>query len=230
MLRRKLWIVWLATCLTAVSCRSKSTFQDPMKDGQSNFEAKNYAAALTNFSKALEINPTNAEAFCLRGMSKWWLSDFTSAVADYDKAIALKPDCARFYCNRGEAKFYLHDCNEALADYNKSIELDPTGAEPYFNRGSLKLLCFTNCSEAIADYTRAIDLQSDPHPEDIFFMRGCARHQLNDFDGAIADYKRALSLNPTAEWANSKRCQEYLEAAERSTRPPWDPSAAAPVR
>ncbi|HZL43690.1 MAG TPA: tetratricopeptide repeat protein [Verrucomicrobiae bacterium] len=200
-------------CLAYVICHGQTNPPTFLEAGTSAFEAHHYGAALTNFSKAIQLNPQAADAYCGRGMCKWWLHDYAGAVADYDKSIALNPTCGGYYCNRGQAKFAMKKCDDALADYNKSIHLDPGNAQAFFNRGSLKVLCLTNYTGAIADFTEAIELHTDPHPEDIYFMRGCARHQLKDFAGAIADYSKVLELKPSSEWGNVALAKTNLSLA-----------------
>jgi len=168
-------LIWSFACLGCVACFAQTNVAFFFNAGYSSFDVRNYAVALTNFTRAVELNPRYADAYCYRGMSRWWLQDFNGAVADYDKAIALNPKCGGYYCNRGQAEFTLKLVPEALADYNKSIELDPKNAQAYFNRGTLKILGLTNYTKAITDFTKAIELHSDPHEEDILFWRGDAK-------------------------------------------------------
>jgi len=202
-------------CLAIVISYGQTNPPMLLKAGTSAFEAHDYDAALTNFSKCIQLYPQSADAYCGRGMCKWWLHDDSGAVADYDEAIALNPKCGGYYCNRGQAKFAMKKCGDALADYNKSIELDPGNAQAYFNRGTLKVLCLTNYTEAISDFNKAIDLHTDPQPEDVYFMRGCVKQQLKDFPGAIADYSKALELNPSSDWSNAVLAKTNLELARK---------------
>ena len=189
-------------CLGHVTCFAQTNAAFFFEAARTSFDAENYTAAVTNFTRVVELNPRYADAYCYRGMSRWWLRDYSGAVADYDKAIALNPNCGGYYCNRGQAKFSLKMVSEALADYDKSIELDHTNAQAYFNRGTLKFLSLTNYTGAVADFSKAIEMHSDQHEEDILFWRGNAKLQLKDFAGAIADYNKSLELNPKREWSN----------------------------
>jgi tetratricopeptide (TPR) repeat protein len=193
-------LIFGVACSGCVTCWAQTNAEFFFNAGRSSFDARNYAAAITNFTKAVELNPQFADAYCCRGMSRWWLHDYSGAVIDYDKAIILNPKCGGYYCNRGQAKFTLKQVSGALADYNKSIELDPRNAEAYFNRGTLKMLA-TNYTEAVPDFTKAIELHNDPHEEDIWLWRGEAKFQLKDYAGAIADYSKSLELNPNSDYS-----------------------------
>lgn len=200
-------------CLGGVTCYAQTNAASFLDAGYYAFIARNYNAALTNVTRAIELNPRYPDAYNERGRIKWWLQDYSGAITDYDKTIALNPKCGGYYCNRGEAKITLKMVPEALADYNKAIELDPTNAQAYFNRGTLKVLCLTNYTEAVADFTKAIDLHSDPQEEDLFYWRGVARHELKDYAGAIADYRKSLQLNPGSKWGNGLSARTNLDIA-----------------
>jgi lipoprotein NlpI len=60
-----------------------------------------FSIAILDLTRAIEISPQLAEAYCNRGfcrMGKW---DFDGAIADCTKAIEIDPNYARAYGNRG---------------------------------------------------------------------------------------------------------------------------------
>lgn len=208
-------LLYAVACAGCATCSAQTNAESFYGAGGNAFNARNYAAALTNFTRAVELNPRHAGAYCGRGMSKWWLQDYSGAIADYDKAIALNPKEGGYYSNRGQARFALHKVSEALADYNKAIDLDPRNVQAHFNRGTLKVLGLTNYAGAAADFTKAIELHSDPQEEDIFFWRGYARQQLKDYAGAIADYAKSIELNTNVEWSLASYASTNLDGARK---------------
>lgn len=48
--------------------------------------------AIKAFTKALELDPSNAAAYFMRGTGLYWDSDFDEALADANRAIAIKAD------------------------------------------------------------------------------------------------------------------------------------------
>jgi hypothetical protein len=59
-----------------------------------------WADALVDFTRAMEISPKNAAAYARRGVARQLEGDFAGALSDYDQFIALKPgasDWARLY-------------------------------------------------------------------------------------------------------------------------------------
>ena len=59
---------------------------------------------LQTITKAIELNPNNANSYTNRGFAKSYLKDYDGAIADYTKAIESNPNYAYFYNNRGNAK------------------------------------------------------------------------------------------------------------------------------
>jgi tetratricopeptide (TPR) repeat protein len=65
--------------------------------------------AIANFNKAIELNPSLADANQNRGIAKLNLNDNAGAITDFNKVIELNPKLAGACVNRGSAKFGLED-------------------------------------------------------------------------------------------------------------------------
>jgi tetratricopeptide (TPR) repeat protein len=57
-----------------------------------------------NYSKAIEINPQDANAYFNRGNAYEEKSDHDRAIAEYSKVIEINPQDANAYFNRGSAR------------------------------------------------------------------------------------------------------------------------------
>ena len=80
-------------------------------------------AAISDYDKAIAINPNFAEAYYNRGNAKSDLGQKHAAISDYDKAIAINPNYANAYNNRGSVKFELGQKQGAISDLKKAAEL-----------------------------------------------------------------------------------------------------------
>ena len=76
---------------------------------------KDYPGAIEDYSKAIELDPTNALAYNNRGLIKKTLENYEGAIEDYTKAIKLNESYAVAYFNRGNAKV-LKDRSELACD------------------------------------------------------------------------------------------------------------------
>ena len=163
---------------------------------------KDYYGAIADYTKTIEFDPNDTDAYNNRGTVKYILKDYYGAIADFTKAIELDPNDADAYYNRGITKRKLKDNYGAIADYTKAIELDPNYADAYNNRGNLKYN-LNDYYGAIADFTKAIEL--DPNYADAYYNRGNAKGYLKDYYGAIADFTKAIELEPNDADAYNRR-------------------------
>jgi tetratricopeptide (TPR) repeat protein len=94
-----------------------------------------YGAAIANYTKALELNPSYVAAYNNRGNAYRASGNLDAAIADYTQAIELNPTDTTAYGNRGIAFGTKNDLNAATADCTKVIEINPADGLAYFNRG-----------------------------------------------------------------------------------------------
>ena len=123
----------------------------------------------------------------------------TPQIADCDRAISSgkfeKEGLAALYNARGEARYFKHDLDGAVDDYTKALEADGTFASSYSNRG-LVYLDRKDYDRAIAEFDHAIKIDGDKYYNP-FEDRALAYWSKGDTEHAAADYKKALSLNPS---------------------------------
>ena len=58
-----------------------------IKNGNRKYAKGDYYGAIIDYSRAIEINPKNYNAYYNRGLAKHSLKDFDGAIDDYTKAI-----------------------------------------------------------------------------------------------------------------------------------------------
>ena len=65
------------------------TTSEYRESGNIKLNSQDYQGAISDYTKAIEINPGFAEAYCNRGSAKSELKDYSGAISDYNKAIEL---------------------------------------------------------------------------------------------------------------------------------------------
>jgi tetratricopeptide (TPR) repeat protein len=85
---------------------------------------QNEKAALSDYTKAIELDPRNPKSSNNRGLVKVSLGDYVGAIEDYNKALEVDPKAAYAYKSRGDAKKIVGDFTGALADYDKASEIE----------------------------------------------------------------------------------------------------------
>ena len=100
------------------------------------FVKRDYDNAVADCNQAIELDPSNAYPYELRGTAYRGKGDYNSAITDFNKAIILDPKNAYPYELRGAAYLNNGDYNSAITDFNKAIILDPRNATAFYNRGN----------------------------------------------------------------------------------------------
>lgn len=103
--------------------------------GRGLYEKGEYAEAIDQFGKAIQIDPKDAQAFYQRGLSYVAQSEYAEAIADYDSALKISPRNHLAYYHRGIAHQLLGQHEKAIADYTRTLKLEPRMAVAYRHRG-----------------------------------------------------------------------------------------------
>jgi tetratricopeptide (TPR) repeat protein len=162
-----------------------------LEAGNGNFRAKNYPAAIQEFSRALALSPGLVEAYNNRGLSQAGLQDYRQAIRDYDQALKLAPRQADAWYNRGLAKAGLKDYAGAIADYTQAISYRPGFAPAYYNRALAQGL-LGNYSVAMADLTQVTTLE--PRDAAAWYLLGNAQFNARNQKSCCASWQKASAL------------------------------------
>ncbi|HEY7428282.1 MAG TPA: tetratricopeptide repeat protein [Gemmataceae bacterium] len=161
-----------------------------------------YDRAIADCSKAIRLNPSDADAYFGRGRAYLCKGEYASAIADFTEAIRLNSNDAHAYELRGEAQLHKGDYERAIADFNRAIRLDPKYSAAYRGRGQV----YTKIGDhdkAIADFRKAI--RRDPNSAYTYALRGTAYFHIQENERAIADFSKAIRLDPTYAYAHGMR-------------------------
>ena len=167
------------------------TVSDYIRRGNRAYDEGRRQDALSEYSKAIELDSNCAAAYYNRGIVYGNLGQHENAIKDYDKAIELDPNYVNAYYNRGNVYENLGQHENAIKDYDKAIELYSNDAVAYNNRGAgyEKLKKY---EKAIEDYTRAIQL--NPEYKNAYLNRAGAYSAIGEEALAEADRKKAEEL------------------------------------
>jgi len=150
-------------------------------------------SAISDYNKAIELDPAIGTAFDARGHAYEDKGEFERAIADFDEAVRLNPKDAFAFSHRGAALRQRGDHDRAIADFNEAVRLDPDYAEGFSYRGS-EYAEKGDYDRAIVDFDKAISL--DPRLVSALNGRGKVYQSKGDHDRAIADFSAAITLNP----------------------------------
>ena len=203
----------VALCLLFVG-KSDGT-ENWMNRGFHLLKARQFAAAIEAFTRAIEADPGNAEAYNQRGVARANSGDFQLAIADYTKAADIKPKQASIFNNRGSAYYHTGAYERAIADYTRAIEINPYLAALYSNRGTA-WVGKGDYFHAITDYTQSVEL--NPYFDVAYFNRGKTLFAIGDYNKAIGDFTKAIDINPTFDDAYNQLATIWAHCPDQKYR------------
>ena len=194
------------------------------KRGNQKLDSEDYNGAISDYTKAIKINPKDGDAYRERGYSKSLLEDDKGAISDYTKAIKINPEDGDAYRERGYSKVNLNDYEGAFSDYAKAIKINPEDGEGYMGRFRVKL--FSGDFEgAVSDRNKAFTLFSKDKSQlsikDIISSKMLAKRtsmwkgfsRSAGFNGKT--YEKPITYYIHDE--NSKNISKYLPKAMRNS-------------
>jgi tetratricopeptide (TPR) repeat protein len=146
-------------------------------------------------------------AACLaRGTRSLSEKKYDLAVPDLEKAAINDPRDSRIYSRLGAAYFALKKYDNAVVQLTAALRLDPNDTD-YLNRGRAYLR-LKKTKEAADDFSEAVRLK--PGNAAAFAARGNARMDLEDLDGAVADFTKTIEICESSSDANYTIVNAYI--------------------
>src|SRR5262249_33670888 len=82
-------------------------------------QLEDFKGAVVDYSRAIELNPTDADIYYDRGRAFLALRDLDAAIADLTKAIELAPDTTYYSAASAEAHELAGHTEQAAADVSE---------------------------------------------------------------------------------------------------------------
>ncbi|MCL2214500.1 MAG: tetratricopeptide repeat protein [Treponema sp.] len=162
-----------------------------------------YRKAISNFTKAIEINPRCILAYLGKGAARCRIGEYKQAAfEDLSDAIELNP-------------LRLAEKNEQSRSMVETITSDNLNELTLFlieclNARGAAYHRMKHClSEAIGDFTEAIKYNPDSYK--LYLHRAAANKESRLYDDAAADYTSALGLNPDCYQIYALRADAYIK-------------------
>jgi tetratricopeptide (TPR) repeat protein len=140
-IKNSIGAVLIVACSILFSCATVQQTQLKSNDavvhnnrGFDYCQIGHYDQAISDFTRAIEINPRLAHAYNNRGAAYLYKGQYDQAILDLSKAIEINPWLAHAYNNRGWAYIKKWQYDQAISDFSKTIEIDPGFVEAYFHR------------------------------------------------------------------------------------------------
>jgi len=149
--------------------------------------------AISDCTKAIEIDPNHAEAYYDRANFELWFEHDADALNDLARAIQLNPKEIKFYHARAEMEEWSQDWKDYIRDLSQEIALDPEKSIYYSCRAAAKER-MGDWNGALQDYNH--EMQLSPAAEESYCRRGYVKQRLGDTDGALDDFNQSIKSEP----------------------------------
>ncbi|MBF0216675.1 MAG: tetratricopeptide repeat protein [Candidatus Omnitrophica bacterium] len=153
-----------------------------------------YQNALRDLKRYLDLAPNNARVHKMIGEILGITGDHVNAIDELSFSIAKDARNPSTFISRAYSYSRLLNFDAALEDYRKALELGSIDKEIYLGRGGIFL---SRGEYGLAESEFSDGLGKNPYSFELFGQRAMARAELEKYDSAKADLKKALILNPT---------------------------------
>lgn len=169
-------------------------------------------AARTAAEKAIEIDPTLAEAYAARGHVRWKSLDWSGAESDFKRSIELNPNYSYVHLFYSVFLTYNGRIEEGIVESRRAAELDPYSIPIVANSCYIYALA-RRYDEAIALGRRAVEFD-DTIP--IGRQRlGVAYEGKGMLPEAIAEYKAAVDKSNRVQLAVASLAHAYARSGNQ---------------
>ena len=196
------------------------TYKNHVQSASSAFHKKDYASAITNYSKAIEMSPFEINNYYNRGIAYFKSEKEKEAEEDFDKVIVMDPRMSSAYVYRGLCREKLGKYKDALSDYTKASELKPNDAAIHNNIAYLYVSAndesFRDKGKALEHAKKAAELSKEKNAEILdtlaraYFLNGQIKEAIDaenkalklelyndEFKGKLREYEKAMGTEKT---------------------------------
>ena len=94
-------------------------------------QAHDSRAAIANYDKAIELNPSYTDAWVRKGITLYNNKEYYEAEVCLNEAVRLSPMLFKAIYNRGKNRMALNNIEGALADFDRAVSIMPEHAKAH---------------------------------------------------------------------------------------------------
>jgi tetratricopeptide (TPR) repeat protein len=204
------------------SMKKNKELNDAFSAGLTAMQAKDYPTAVTNLTKASELDPKQiavwaqlADAHVNNATAKTGAefdAEMALGIDCYNKALELNPSDAATHNNFALALGKAKKFPEMEAELKKAAELDPPKAGQYYYNMGAMLVNAGQAEPAGQAFKKAIEL--DPNHAESYYQWGvylmgkasiAADGKVTPVDGTADAFQKYLQLAPAGQFADSAK-------------------------
>src|SRR5919204_6064389 len=118
----RILVLFLAAIVNAFAAEKPSSVDALLNQAQWAHRKGKNSDAIAFATKAIEVDPKNAQTYFIRGRIYAEIKDHEQAIADLTHGIELEAKAPLAYQLRGAEYFKLGNFTNAIADFDKAIQ------------------------------------------------------------------------------------------------------------
>lgn len=194
--------------------------QEYFSIGEKHLENNKFEKAITNFSKAIELEPNYIEAYKGRSLAKDRIRDYVGSKEDYEQYLILlnkknkeeyeeiKPELNNLVDNVRK-KIINKKYNDALTESKNIIDTYPKYPNGYIIRADT-YFSMQQYKQALNDYKKALSVSLEDKNFTLYLKIANTEYELELYKEAINDYSYLTSLNSNYDYAYYKLTGAYI--------------------
>lgn len=174
----------------------------------------NRGLAISDYSKSLELNPSNLSVLYARANTYMDIGNFEMAISDYSKIIEEEPSFSNIYFDRAYANIRLEKYENAKMDLESQLEIKPKDFKSLANLINIKkkLELF---DEALVDYQKIVtEFPNQPNLYILYNNWASLYREIEKPKEALSKINKALKLKKNYDIGLFNRAGIYLELEE----------------
>jgi tetratricopeptide (TPR) repeat protein len=184
-----------------------------IRQGNVYLNEHKYDQAISEFDKALELNPRSASAMAGRGMAHLWANELDLARQDLESAAVIDPRNAVVPRGHGMLALIAGRPQDAVMGFTDSLTLEPNNiftlnwrAEAYAQSGEL--------DKAVRDVADVIGLR--PNSVAGYEVRAVFLRQEGRLDESLQEAESVISANPNSARAHVAAAEIYWSSGKEA--------------
>lgn len=163
-----------------------------LASGLQNYHSRRYAAAIEDFTRAIELRPDYFGGYFHRANAYCEMEQYDKALNDFKAVIRLTPLAYQAYIGLGDCYAHTGDYLSALDSMNTAIKINPTQPDGYLWRGIVLMDYDDTLGSAIEDFTTVLSI--NPANDSAYSNRSACYYGLKEYGLALSDIENALRL------------------------------------
>jgi tetratricopeptide (TPR) repeat protein len=182
----------ISSLMTAQPPGKDANAFDWLRYGNQLWRIQRYPEAVSALDRAIQLKSNFYQAHYVKGVALSAQNQMEGAIVAFDTALKIQPQFYEALRRKADALYELKQFGAAQSALERAIQIKPDDYALHTLLGNV-LIALKQPTAAQNAYTKSITLKANYYT---YFQRGLARFNAGDYQNALADYTKAIELQP----------------------------------